>query len=69
MKINIRRALKEDCPRLLELITELAVYEKAPDDVTVTLAQKKMEPFMVLHYTISATPPGKDKPCTSKTLL
>jgi len=38
MKINIRRALKEDCPRLLELITELAVYEKAPDDVTVTLA-------------------------------
>ena len=38
MKINIRRALKVDCPRLLELITELAVYEKAPDDVTVTLA-------------------------------
>ena len=38
MKINIRRALKEDCPRLLELITELAVYEKAPDDVTVTSA-------------------------------
>ena len=38
MKINIRRAFKEDCPRLLELITELAVYEKAPDDVTVTLA-------------------------------
>ena len=38
MKINIRRARKEDCPRLLELITELAVYEKAPDDVTVTLA-------------------------------
>ena len=38
MKINIRRAFKEDCPRLLELITEFAVYEKAPDDVTVTLA-------------------------------
>ncbi|MEO6611804.1 MAG: GNAT family N-acetyltransferase [Chitinophagaceae bacterium] len=37
MEINIRRAVKEDCPRLLELITELAVYEKAPDDVTVTL--------------------------------
>lgn len=37
MKINIRRAAKEDCPRLLELIKELAVYEKAPDDVTVTL--------------------------------
>lgn len=37
MAITIRRAVKEDCPRLLELITELAVYEKAPDDVTVTL--------------------------------
>ena len=37
MEINIRRAVKEDCPRLLELIKELAIYEKAPDDVTVTL--------------------------------
>ena len=37
MQINIRRAVKEDCPRLLELITELAVYEKAPNDVTVTM--------------------------------
>lgn len=37
MGINIRRAVKEDCPRLLELVTELAVYEKAPDEVTVTL--------------------------------
>ena len=37
MEITIRRAVKEDCPKLLQLITELAVYEKAPDDVTVTL--------------------------------
>jgi GNAT superfamily N-acetyltransferase len=37
MKIIIRRAAKEDCPRLLELIKELAVYEKAPDEVTITL--------------------------------
>ena len=37
MEILIRRAVKEDCPRLLELITELAIYEKAPNDVTVTL--------------------------------
>ena len=36
-QIIIRRAVKEDCPRLLELIQELAVYEKAPDEVTVTL--------------------------------
>lgn len=35
--IKIRPARKDDCPRLLELIHELAVYERAPDDVTVTL--------------------------------
>ena len=37
MKTIIRRAVKEDCPRLLELIKELAVYEKAPNEVTVSL--------------------------------
>ena len=37
MSITIRRATKEDCPRLLELITELAIYEKAPNEVTVSL--------------------------------
>ncbi|MFN8290075.1 MAG: GNAT family N-acetyltransferase [Chitinophagaceae bacterium] len=36
MSIKIRRAVKEDCPRLLELVKELALYEKAPDEVTVT---------------------------------
>jgi GNAT superfamily N-acetyltransferase len=35
--IIIRRAVREDCPRLLELIHELATYEKAPEEVTVTL--------------------------------
>ena len=34
--IAIRRAEKKDCARLLELIHELAVYEKAPNEVTVT---------------------------------
>jgi GNAT superfamily N-acetyltransferase len=37
MEIKIRRAVKEDCQRLLELILELAVYEKAPDEVSVSL--------------------------------
>jgi GNAT superfamily N-acetyltransferase len=37
MEITIRRAVEDDCPRLLELIQELATYEKAPDEVTVTL--------------------------------
>lgn len=39
MQINIREARKEDCTRLLELINELALYEKAPEEVTVTLAE------------------------------
>jgi GNAT superfamily N-acetyltransferase len=37
MSITIRRAVKDDCTRLLELVHELAVYEKAPNEVTVTL--------------------------------
>ena len=39
MEIQIRVATKEDCPRLLELINELAIYEKAPEEVTVTLKE------------------------------
>jgi len=35
--VNIRRAAKEDCGRLLELVQELAEYERAPNEVTVTL--------------------------------
>jgi len=38
MDIIIRRAIQTDCARLLELIYELAVYEKAPEEVTVSLA-------------------------------
>ena len=33
----IRRAVREDCPRLMELVQELAIFEKAPEEVTVTL--------------------------------
>jgi len=35
--IHIRKATAADCPRMMELIHELAVYERAPDEVTVTL--------------------------------
>ncbi len=35
--ITIRRAEQKDCARILELIQELADFEKAPDEVTVTL--------------------------------
>lgn len=33
----IRRAVKEDCKRLMELVHELAEYERAPAEVTVSL--------------------------------
>ena len=35
----LRIAKKEDCQRLLELVNELALYEKMPEDVTVTLEE------------------------------
>lgn len=37
MELIIRKAERKDCSRILELIHELAVYEKAPNEVTVTL--------------------------------
>lgn len=38
MKVVIRPAIQSDCARLLELIHELAFYEKAPEQVTVSLS-------------------------------
>lgn len=37
MEIKIRKAVRKDCVRMMELIQELATYEKAPDEVTVSL--------------------------------
>lgn len=37
MKITIRPAQSRDCERLMELVRELALYEKAPDEVTVSI--------------------------------
>lgn len=39
MGITIRRAKREDCPAMMELIHELAVFEKAPDAVTVSMEE------------------------------
>ncbi|MGV3528493.1 MAG: GNAT family N-acetyltransferase [Flavisolibacter sp.] len=36
MKIVIRKAKREDCPRILELVKELAEFERAPKEVTVS---------------------------------
>ncbi|HRN47847.1 MAG TPA: GNAT family N-acetyltransferase [Niabella sp.] len=37
MEINIRRAEAKDCERILELVQELAIYERASNEVTVSL--------------------------------
>ncbi|GGH04402.1 GNAT family N-acetyltransferase [Mucilaginibacter phyllosphaerae] len=37
--LKIRVAVKADCPRLLELVHELALFERAPQEVTVTLTE------------------------------
>lgn len=34
----IRNAVKDDCPAMMNLIKELAIFEKAPEQVTVTLS-------------------------------
>lgn len=37
--IEIRRAVEKDCEQIINLVKELAVYEKAPNEVTVSLEQ------------------------------
>jgi GNAT superfamily N-acetyltransferase len=39
MHVNLRYARQEDCPRLLELVHELALFEKAPEEVDVSLTE------------------------------
>ncbi|HLW49387.1 MAG TPA: GNAT family N-acetyltransferase [Sphingobacteriaceae bacterium] len=39
MKMVIRKAEPEDCPQMLELVRELAVYERQPDAVTVSMEE------------------------------
>jgi len=39
MQVNLREARREDCPRLLELVHELALFEKAPEEVEVSMAE------------------------------
>lgn len=43
--ITIRRGRKEDVPEVLELVKELAVYERAPDAVTNTVAMMEEDGF------------------------
>lgn len=43
--ISIRVGTKEDLPRVLELIKELAAYERAPDEVINTVEQLEKDGF------------------------
>jgi GNAT superfamily N-acetyltransferase len=45
MNITIRKGIKTDIPQVLNLIKELAMYEKAPQEVTNTVAQMEKEGF------------------------
>ena len=45
MSIAIREGKKADLPRVLELIKELALYEKAPDEVINTVGMMEKDGF------------------------
>ena len=45
MKFNIRKAEKKDLPPVLELIQELATFEKEPDAVEVTVSDLEKAGF------------------------
>ena len=50
MKTIIREGLKEDLPKVLELINELADYEKASEQVTITLDDLENDGFGDTSY-------------------
>lgn len=45
MDFTIRKATKEDLPEVLALVTELAIYEKAGHEVTITLEELEKDGF------------------------
>jgi GNAT superfamily N-acetyltransferase len=45
MSIIIRDAVREDVPAMFELIKELALYEKAPEQVSNTVEQMYLDGF------------------------
>ncbi len=45
MNIVIRKGTKTDLPAVLNLVKELAIYEKAPNEVTVTLSDMERDGF------------------------
>jgi GNAT superfamily N-acetyltransferase len=45
MNVSTRKATKEDLPEVLALVKELALYEKAPEEVTITLQELEKDGF------------------------
>lgn len=45
MNISLRNAQRDDIPTIIELIRELAIYERAPKEVTVTAADLERDGF------------------------
>lgn len=45
LEVNVRVGVPEDLPRVLELIKELAAYERAPDEVVNTVEQMEQDGF------------------------
>jgi len=45
MSFTIRKALEKDMPQVLDLITELAVFEKEPDAVEISVEDLKNDGF------------------------
>jgi GNAT superfamily N-acetyltransferase len=45
MEIVVRKGIKADLPDVLGLVKELAIYEKAPLEVTVTIADMERDGF------------------------
>ncbi len=45
MSITLRYAVKTDLPEVLALIRELATYERAPEEVTVTIEELERDGF------------------------
>ena len=43
--VSIREGRKSDLPRVLELVKELAAFEKAPDEVTNTVTMMEQDGF------------------------
>ncbi|MDQ3552230.1 MAG: GNAT family N-acetyltransferase [Bacteroidota bacterium] len=45
MEIKIRKAVKEDCSRILELVKQLAAFERAQKEVSVSLEHFELSGF------------------------